>query len=56
MTQDAMERRSEYDRALRALREAGAGKTTGLEQRYGLAYQRMVIHGEAQQIRRKYRG
>ena len=56
MNEDTVERRSEYDRALRALREAGAGKTTGLEQRYGIAYQRMVIHGEAQQVRHKYRG
>jgi hypothetical protein len=47
---------SEYNSALRTLQNAGAGKNDGLEQRYALAYQRLVRLGAAQQIRRKYRG
>ena len=47
---------SEYNSALRTLQNAGAGKNDGLEQKYGIAYQRLVRLGAAQPLRRKYRG
>lgn len=46
----------EYNLARNALANAQAGRRTGEERRFGLAYQALVRAGLRQQIRKKYRG
>lgn len=53
---DILAAQREYDAANRVIQACKAGKLDGIEQAFGLAYQRLVRVGGAQQIKRKYRG
>jgi len=47
---------SSYDAAIKKIAAGKAGASGGYEREYGIAYQKLVAAGLAQQIRKKYRG
>lgn len=55
MDEQVLAAQREYDAAYRALAAAKAGKLDGLEEAFGIAYQKLVRLGAAPQLRRKYR-
>lgn len=47
---------SAYDDAKKKIAAGKAGASGGFEREFGIAYQRLVAAGLAQQIRKRYRG